>query len=249
MKTGSHRIPTGIVIVAVTSGLLSDVASVMPRVQAASAKAAAKLDHADAKPVPPPKGAIVLFDGKDASGWVRTNGKPFPWKIENGAMVCVPDSGSVRTKRKFGDHKLHIEFKVPFMPWSLGQARGNSGVFIQGRYEVQVLDSYLIKKPGKGDCGALYGLIAPSKNASKPPRVWQSFDITFRAPKFGPSGKMITKGRLTVVHNGITVIDDKEIPKVTPGGLDQDPTRPGALMLQDHDNTLTYRNIWLVPLK
>ncbi len=217
-----------------------------PAPKPAPAKPAAKPQP---KPVPPPKGAIVLFDGKDTSGWTKTDGKPFPWKVEDGAMVCVPRSGSIRTKQTFGDHKLHIEFRVPYMPKALGQARGNSGVYIQGRYEIQVLDSFLIKQPGKGDCAALYSLIAPSKNACGRPMEWQTYDITFRAPKFDKDKKMTKKGRITVVQNGQTVIDDKEIPDTTPGGIDRDPTKPGALMLQDHGNTVAFRNVWVVPIK
>jgi len=221
-----------------------------PAPKPAPAKPAAKpAAKPQPKPVPPPKGAIVLFDGKNTAGWTRMDGKPFPWKVENEAMVCAPRTGSIRTKQTFGDHKLHIEFRVPNMPKALGQARGNSGVYIQGRYEIQVLDSFLIKKPRDNDCAALYSLIAPSKNACRPPLQWQTYDIRFRAPKFDKDKKMTKKGRLTVVQNGQTVIDDKEIPDTTPGGIDRDATKPGALMLQDHGNTVAFRNIWVVPIK
>jgi len=224
-------------------------------------------EGAAAKPKPrftkPPKDAIVLFDGKDASGWLRMagRGRPHLWKVEDGAFVCQPRRGSVLTKQTFGDHKLHIEFRVPHMPEAKkgSQARGNSGVFIQGRYEVQVLDSHDIGRPIQdNDCGGLYKHITPSTNACLPPEKWQSYDITFRAPKFDNAGKMIKKGRLTVVQNGITIIDDKEIPDTTPGGVDDDPkkpgaqydiTKPGRLMLQDHGNTVAFRNIWVVPLQ
>lgn len=212
----------------------------------------------------PPKGAVVLFDGKDASGWLRVGGKgaPHQWKVEDGAFVCDPRKGSVLTKQKFGDQKLHIEFRTPHMPDASkgSQARGNSGVYLQGRYEIQVLDSYGLDRPIQNDdCGALYKLITPSYNACLPPNEWQSYDITFHAPKFDKSGKkMIKKGRLTVVQNGITIIDDKEIPGTTAGGVDDNPkkrgtqydvAKPGPLMLQDHGNTVAFRNIWVVPLK
>jgi hypothetical protein len=197
----------------------------------------------------PPEGAIVLFNGKDTADWTTLDGKPFPWKVENGAMVCLPRKGSIRTKQSFGDQKLHIEFRTPYMPKSFGQARGNSGVYVQGRYEIQVLDSYGLKPIRNNDCGALYSLITPSTNACLPPKQWQSFDITFHAPKFGPDGKMTKKGRLTVVQNGITIINNAEIPDTTPGGIDRNATKPGPLMLQDHGNTVAFRNIWLVPLK
>lgn len=201
-----------------------------------------------------PKGAIVLFDGKDASDWIRLDGKPFPWKVEDGAMVCKPRTGSIKSKKVFADHKLHIEFRCPYMPKAkLGsQGRANSGVFIQGRYEVQVLDSYGLERPiQNNDCGGLYSLITPSSNACLPPKEWQSYDITFIAPKYDSSGrKVVKKGRLTVVQNGITIIDNKEIPKVTPGGIGyRKPAKPGPVLLQDHGNTVAYRNIWVVPAK
>ncbi|MBN1344456.1 MAG: DUF1080 domain-containing protein [Phycisphaerae bacterium] len=217
------------------------------------AKPAAKAETPKPQPqfTKPPAGAKVLFDGKDASGWTTNDGKPFPWKVADGAMVCVPKSGSIRTKETFGDQKLHIEFKPPLEAAAPkgSQGRGNSGVYLQGRYEVQVLDSYDIGRPmDGGDCGALYRLITPSTNVCLPPDQWQSYDITFVAPKI-KDGKTTDKGRLTVVQNGITIIDNKEIPGCTPGGIDMDPTKPGPLMLQDHGNTVAYRNIWLVPIK
>jgi len=200
-----------------------------------------------------PKNATVLFDGKDTSKWTTLDGKPCPWKIDGDALACVPKTGSIKTKDTFGDGKLHIEFKPPLMAEAKkgSQERGNSGVYIQGRYEIQVLDSYDIGRPtNTGDCGALYSLIAPSKNASLPPNEWQSFDITFQAPKFD-NGKLTTKGRITVVQNGVVIIKDAEIPKVTPGGLDGDEgaSKAGPLMLQDHGNTVAYRNIWIQPHK
>jgi hypothetical protein len=193
----------------------------------------------------PPKGAIVLFDGKDASAWVRADGKPCPWLVKDGALICRPLTGNVRTKQTFGDHKLHIEFWTPLMPRAKGQDRGNSGVFLHGRYEVQVLDSYGIDPPRKDDCGALYDMIAPSVNACLPPREWQSFDITFHAPKFDKDGQMTRRGRITVVHNGITVIDDQEIPKSRRHG---ESLKPGPVMLQDHLCPVAFRNIWVLPL-
>jgi len=193
----------------------------------------------------PPKDAIVLFDGKDASGWTRIDGKPCPWMVREGALICLPLTGNIRTKRVFGDHKLHIEFRTPYMPKAKGQSRGNSGVFIHGRYEVQVLDSYGIHPPQKDDCGALYGSIAPTTNACLPPKEWQSYDITFYAPKLDKDGQMIKKGRITVVHNGITVIDDREIPRLP---KTREVGKPGPLMLQDHLDPVAFRNIWVVPL-
>ncbi len=193
----------------------------------------------------PPKGAIVLFDGTDADPWTRMNGKPIPWRVVDGAMVCMPLTGNIRTKKTFRDIKLHLEFMTPYMPWFSGQARGNSGVFLPGRYEVQILDSYGIETPKKNDCGALYGRIAPATNACLPPKQWQSYDITYRAPRRGEADGKPRPGRITVVHNGITVIDDEQIPargKRGKAGV------PGPIVLQDHVCPVAFRNIWVVPL-
>lgn len=212
---------------------------------------AADVEKPQAQFTKPPKDAIVLFDGKDTSGWVRLDGRPCPWKVEEGALVCVPRSGNIKTKKTFGDHKLHIEFRTPHMPQAIGQGRGNSGVYIQGIYEVQVLDSFGIEPIKDDDCGAVYKQIAPSRNACLPPKEWQSYDITFHAPKFDENKKLVKKARITVVHNGIKIIDDKEIVP-TPGGVGQQYRRqdePGPLMLQDHGNTVAFRNIWAEPLK
>ncbi len=210
--------------------------------------------HAEDKAVPkpepqftkPPEGAIVLFDGKDTSGWTRMNGKPIPWRVMKGALVCMPLTGNIRSKKEFGDCKLHIEFMTPYMPLWKGQARGNSGVFLQGRYEVQVLDSYGLDPLKKNDCGALYGMIAPGTNACLPPKEWQSYDITFRAPRRDEETGKVRKGRITVVQNGITVIDDQEIPKIR---RPKKVGAPGPIVLQDHVCPVAFRNIWVVPLK
>lgn len=204
---------------------------------------------ADQPPVPPPAGAIVLFDGTSLDGWVKQDGKPAQWKVKNGYVECQPRTGSIMTKRKFGpDFKLHVEFWLPLMPNARGQARANSGVYLQGRYEIQVLDSYNNKTYANGSCGALYGLIAPRTNASKPPETWQTFDITFHAPRVDANGKVVKKGWVTVVHNGVTVIDHGEFDRATPGALDNKIAEPGPILLQDHGNHVRYRNIWLVPL-
>jgi hypothetical protein len=209
--------------------------------------AAAAAKAAEPAPVPPPPGVKVLFDGKDASGWVRTDGKPCPWKVENGALCCVPSSGSIMTQEKFGDFQLHIEFMTPLMPDAKGQARGNSGVYLQGRYEIQILDS-LGLPPKDNECGSLYSIVAPRVNACKPPETWQTYDITFRAPKFDVQGKMTQKGELTVIQNETNIIDKFALDKNTPGELDKDLSKPGPLMLQDHGNLVKFRNIWMKPL-
>jgi hypothetical protein len=152
------------------------------------------------------------------------------------------------TKQKFTDFRLHIEFRTPFMPEARGQARGNSGVYLQGRYEVQVLDSYGLTGEDN-ECGGIYKVSAPRVNMCAPPGQWQSYDITFQAPRFDPNGTKARDAVLTVVHNGIVIHDGLAIPVVTGGAVDEDVKSPGGLLLQDHGNLVQYRNIWLVDLK
>lgn len=200
-----------------------------------------------------PPGAKVLFDGKDLSGWVGRNGKPAPWKVQDGYVEVVPGKGDILTREKFGpDFQLHVEFWLPLMPNAKGQGRANSGIYLQGRYEVQVLDSYHNDTYANGSVGALYGIIAPDKKAQqkalRPPEQWQTFDITFHAPRVDAKGKVIQKGRITVVLNGIPIIRDGEFDHVTGGALDNHIDQPGPIRLQDHGCRVRYRNIWLLPL-
>ena len=204
----------------------------------------------DETPKPPPKGAEVLFDGKDLAGWTTLGNKPAEWKVENGYMEVVPGKGDIRTKETFGpDFELHVEFWLPLMPSAKSQARANSGVFLQGRYEIQVLDSYRNDTYPKGECGALYGIIGTSKNANKPPETWQTYDITFRAPRVDDQGKVTEKGEVTVVFNGETVIDKGRFDQVNNGVANEKQGIPGPLRLQDHGNKVRFRNIWLKPLQ
>jgi hypothetical protein len=202
-------------------------------------------------PKAPPPGAIVLFDGKDLSGWVTRAGKPAPWKVEAGYMEV--QGGDIMTKQKFGpDFRVHVEFWLPLMPEAKGQARANSGVYLQGRYEVQVLDSYHNETYANGSVGALYLLITPDKEAQqkaiRPPEQWQTYDITFHAPRVDDQGKVATKGRLTVVLNGVTIINNGEFDRVTGGAIDNKLGTPGPILLQDHHCKVRYRNLWLQPL-
>jgi hypothetical protein len=220
-----------------------------------------RADDTPNKTAAPPPGAIVLFDGKDLSGWTTLSGRPAKWKVENGYLEVVPRTGDIMTKEKFGpDFHLHIEFWLPLMAKATGQGRANSGIYLQGRYEVQVLDSYKNKTYADGACGALYGLIAPNwaaaeakgesepKNPCKPPEQWQTYDITFHAPRVNSQGKVTEEGHITVVQNGVTIIDHGAFDKLTGGALDDKIGEPGPLRLQDHGCKDRFRNIWLKPL-
>jgi hypothetical protein len=196
----------------------------------------------------PPEKAEVLFDGKDLTGWVKSDGStPAAWPVADGAMTVGKgqDGGNIMTKKRFGDFKLHLEFNVPYMPNAKGQARGNSGVYLGGIYELQVLDSYGLDLKND-DCGAIYKQIVPSVNACKPPLQWQTYDVTLRKAR-RDGDKVVKKARVTVVQNGVTIINDKEI-SITPGGVDGlKEGDDGPLLLQDHGNDVRYRNIWIVP--
>jgi hypothetical protein len=205
-------------------------------------------DRIDVKPMLPPRDALVLFDGKGLDNWARKNGKdPAPWKlVDGGAMQS--GGGDIVTRQQFdGSFKLHVEFRVPYLPKASGQGRGNSGVYVQGRYEVQVLDSYGLV-PKNNDCGAIYEVAAPLVNACKAPTVWQSYDIEFHAPKC-ENGKKVEAARITVYQNGIKIQDNVSIPvDNTRAGMGGDPCTPGPILLQDHGNPVQFRNIWLVSL-
>lgn len=193
----------------------------------------------------PPADAVVLFDGDDASAWVQKGTlEPCQWLVAGGTLTAT--KSDLQTKQQFGDHILHLEFRVPYMPGHEGQGRGNSGVYMHGIYEIQVLDSYGLE-PGTGDCGGIYGQAPPRVNACLPPGTWQSYDILFRAPRYDADGNLAEKALLTVLHNGI-MIHDHVATAVTPGGVDRDPKGPGPLMLQYHGSPVSFRNIWVVPL-
>jgi hypothetical protein len=206
------------------------------------------------KPGEAPSDAVVLFSGKDLSEWVHEDGKPAQWPLENGVVTCKSGSGDIFSKHKFGSAQIHVEFATPYMPQESGQARGNSGVYIQGRYEVQILDSYKNPTYANGSCGALYGQYAPLVNACRPPEQWQTYDIVFHAPKCGSDGKVSERGTLTVLQNGVLVQDHVTIQGVTDGSVHNDLCEPGPLRLQDHDDPkvkgtpVRFRNIWYRPL-
>lgn len=194
----------------------------------------------------PPDGAVVLFDGSNLDAWQQANGQPPTWKIlEDGSMEVR--EGSIVTKQEFGDVKLHVEFRTPLMAEARGQARGNSGVYIQRRYEVQVLDSFGLDAEIDG-CGSLYKIAAPRVNACLPPLEWQTYDITFYGPKFDDSGVRIKDAEITVVHNEVTIHENLKIPQPTGAARGRPDAKRGPLLLQDHHNSVQFRNIWVMPL-
>ena len=203
------------------------------------------------KPVAPPKGAVVLFDGSSLAAWQTSGGQPAGWKINDGAMEIVPGSGEIQTKDAFGDVQLHFEWSTPEPPSGIGQDRGNSGIFLMGLYELQVLDSYLANTYTDGQAAAIYGQYPPIFNASRPPGEWQSFDVAFRRPHFGDSGTLLEPARITVVHNGILVQNNEEILGPTHWlrwrTYEQHESQ-APIKLQDHGHPVRFRNIWLLKL-
>jgi len=183
----------------------------------------------------PPKGATVLFDGtaKSAENWTRG-------QIVLGNLL----RHDVESKAKFQDHSLHLEFRTPFMPFARGQGRGNSGMYVNGRYECQILDSFGLE--GKNnECGGIYSIAEPIVNMALPPLVWQTYDVDFTAARYDDAGKKIKNARVTIKHNGVVIHDDLELTHGTPGKLPEGP-EPGILYLQGHGNPVVFRNVWVL---
>lgn len=205
----------------------------------------------------PPADAIVLFDGKDLSNWRGLGGGAAKWVVKDGVLTVGTYTGNIASKQEFGDVQLHLEWATPAEVKGDGQGRGNSGVFLMGLYEVQVLDSYENKTYFDGQAGAIYKQYPPLVNVSRRPGEWQTYDIIFHAPAFDEQGKVTKQARVTVLHNGVIVQDNVEIMGATSltGGPQHDkppsytkhPAR-AALVLQDHHNPVRYRNIWVRPL-
>jgi hypothetical protein len=197
-----------------------------------------------------PADAVVLFDGTaatEAANWTgRHDHKPAAWPVADGAMTS--DKQDIVSNQTFRDFTLHVEFCEPVMgPEVKGQQRGNSGVYLQGRYEIQVLDSFGLT-PTPGDCGAIYNQKAPDVNACLPPGQWQTYDITFHAATYDADGKTKTaKARVTVVQNGQTIQKDVEINHPTGSELLHDGPADGPILLQYHHNGVQFRNVWIVP--
>jgi len=214
-----------------------------------------------------PSDAVILFDGKDLSHWVQKDGSPAKWKVvpsgappktaeqylkkkedAEGYFEVVPKTGELHSKDSFGDCQLHVEFSEPNPPKGEDQDRGNSGVFLMGLYEIQVLDSYQSKTYADGQAAAVYGQYPPLVNASRPPGQWQTYDIIFHGPRFDGSGTLTRPARVTVIHNGVLVQDNVEIAGPTAhGDRPKYQTTPEKLplALQDHNHPVRYRNIWI----
>jgi hypothetical protein len=196
----------------------------------------------------PPSDATVLFDGNDLSQWTVNNAPP-RWKVENGYMEVVGGTGSIRTKERFADFQLHIEFATPAEVKGNGQGRGNSGILFNGNYEVQVLDSYDNPTYPDGQAGGLYGQTPPLANASKPPGQWQSYDIIWESPRWDADQKLVKKAAVTVIHNGVVLHHRREFSGNTPhqnnGNYDRPHDPEVFIQLQDHGNPMRFRNVWL----
>jgi len=198
----------------------------------------------------PPSDATILFDGANFDAWEYLDGSPVKWKLVDGAMQVVGGSGNIRTKQKFEDVQLHIEFATPSEVKGNGQGRGNSGIFFQSRYEIQVLDNYQNETYANGQVGSIYKQHIPLANPSRKPGEWQTYDIIYTAPTYNEDGLIKTPARITALLNGVLVQNNVSllgtteyigIPKLTVHGAD-------AIMLQDHGNPTRFRNIWVRPL-
>jgi len=245
---------TAIAIVLVTVSLI---------VARAGAQAPAANEHVNEVPAPktaprvvtpgtppgaPPSDAIVLFDGKDLSQWENEKGSPALWTVADGVATVKAGTGGIRTKRGFGDVQLHIEWATPSEVKGEGQERGNSGVFLQSTYELQVLDSYQNETYWHGSAGSIYKQHAPLVNASRKPGEWQTYDVVYHAPAFDTDGKVTRRARFTVLHNGVLIQDNVEVMGVTthtgPPYYKAHPDKM-PLSLQDHGMPIRFRNIWI----
>lgn len=194
-----------------------------------------------------PSDAIVLFDGTQADAFQHKDGSPTKWKVADGALTVVPGTGSLFTKQTFEDCQLHLEFRIPVEVEGKGQNNGNSGVFLQSRYEIQVLGSYDSETYANGQCGAIYKQSIPLVNASRPKMEWQSYDIIYQAPVFNQVGHKISPAYVSILHNGVLIQHHVEIKGTTEyRGMPANVAHGSApLFLQDHGNPVSYRNIWI----
>jgi hypothetical protein len=200
--------------------------------------------------------AEVLFDGTDFSKWQNARGQDATWRVQDGYLETAPRGGGLRTRGSWADFQLHVEWSAPNPPRGTGQGRGNSGILINGMYEVQVLDSYQAKTYPDGQAAAIYGQAPPLVNASKPPGEWQTYDIIFESPRWNEQGELVKKAVVTVLHNGVVVQNRHEFTGATDGISREVPWKSLAkyakqhppevfIELQDHNNPVRYRNIWI----
>jgi hypothetical protein len=193
----------------------------------------------------PPSDAIILFDGKDLSAWQNSD----QWKVEEGVMIC--GKGVVTTKEKFGDCQVHIEWSAPTPPKGSSQGRGNSGIFLMGMYEMQILDSFDNETYFDGQAGAIYKQTPPLVNAMRAPGEWNSYDIIWTTPKFNEDGTLKSPAYITAIHNGAVVLNHFELLGDTPYNRPpqyKQHAAEGPISLQDHGNPVRFRNIWVRPL-
>lgn len=195
----------------------------------------------------PPSDAVVLFDGKDLANWTDLQGNAPKWEVKDGFMTVAKGTGDIKTKQTFGDIQLHIEWRTPAKVEGDGQGRGNSGIFFQERYELQVLDSWKNRTYSNGQAGSIYKQTAPLVNPTRGPGEWQTYDVVYFAPRFNDNGTLTSPGRITVFLNGVLIQHNMEIkgtteyigkPKVIAHGK-------GSVKLQDHGNPTSFRNIWV----
>ncbi len=192
---------------------------------------------------PPPENALILMNGQESTieqFWER---QPL-WKIQKDGSLC-PTSSGIKTRKQLGDSKYHLEFCLSLMQNAHGQQKSNSGIYLMGRYEIQVLDNFFDDELTDRSCGGIYGVAAPLKNICLAPGEWQTFDITFLTPRFNTDGKKIQNANVTVLHNGELILDQVEIPHPTPGCISEEESLQGPLMLQYHQAPVKYRNIWV----
>lgn len=194
-----------------------------------------------------PSDAIVIFDGTNLDAFTDLSGNPASWTVADGAMTVKPGTGDIQTRQYFGDIQLHMEWRSPAVVKSEGQGRGNSGIFLQSRYEVQILDSYKNRTYSNGQAGAIYKQHMPLVNASVAPGTWEVYDIIYRAPRFNKDGIKISSAYVTVIHNGVVIQNHAEILGTTEYiGMPKNQAHGKApLKLQDHSNLVSYRNIWV----
>jgi Domain of Unknown Function (DUF1080) len=203
---------------------------------------------------PPPSDAELLFDGKDLSKWQNNRGSNATWRVADGYVETAARGGGIRTRDKWADFQLHVEWAAP-ITHSTGQGRGNSGVLINGLYEVQVLDSYHALTYPDGQAGAIYGQMPPLVNACLPPGEWQTYDILFESPRWNEQGELVKKAVVTVIQNGVVVQDHYEltgctdgiggVPWKSLGNYNRKHAPEMFVELQDHNNPVRFRNIWI----